>query len=75
MKIVNTMPAIALALSLASATMAQENGSSANGVPNMVIESLTHDFGEIKPGAPISHSFKIKNTGSADLKIYSVSPG
>ena len=75
MKILNTMLAIALTLSLAGATMAQGNGSSANGVPNVVIESLTHDFGEIKSGVPISHSFKIKNTGSAELKIYSVSPG
>ena len=44
-------------------------------VPFLVIDSATHDFGELKSGTPLRYAFKIKNTGKADLIIESVSPG
>jgi hypothetical protein len=44
-------------------------------LPNLVIESATHDFGELKSGTPLRYAFKIKNTGKVDLVIESVSPG
>ena len=43
--------------------------------PRLVLESATHDFGELKSGTPLRYAFKIKNTGKADLVIESVSPG
>lgn len=49
--------------------------ASVGPAPMLVIESLTHDFGEVKAGTPLRYAFKIKNTGKADLLINSVSPG
>ncbi len=34
-------------------------------------ESLSHDFGTIKRGEQVSHTFYFKNVGGEDLKIYS----
>lgn len=54
----------------------QPNGGSASSAaPLMVIDAFTHDFGEVKAGAPLRYSFKVKNQGKADLLINSVSPG
>jgi hypothetical protein len=55
----------------------QPNGGSApaGASPVLVIESFTHDFGEVKPGSPLRYAFKIRNEGKADLLINSVSPG
>lgn len=55
----------------ATGPAAGENGPQ----PLLVIESVTHDFGELKSGTPLRYAFKIKNTGNADLLIESVSPG
>jgi len=40
-----------------------------------VLEETTHDFGEVKAGTALRWSFKVKNTGKADLLINSVTPG
>jgi len=40
-----------------------------------MIESFTHDFGEVKAGTPLRYAFKIRNMGKADLLINSVAPG
>jgi hypothetical protein len=66
-----TLIGIALGFSCAVIASAQEQ----NGVPKLVIDSETHDFGQVKSGTPLSYSFKIKNKGNADLLIKSVSPG
>jgi len=68
--------ALALALALALTAAAQQNpqATPADG-PKLVIESFTHDFGEIKSGTPLRYAFKIKNAGKADLLIQSVTPG
>jgi len=47
----------------------------ANGAPAMVIDSYTHDFGEVKAGTPLRYAFKVKNEGKADLVISNVAPG
>ena len=47
----------------------------ANGAPAMVIDSYTHDFGEVKSGTPLRYAFKVKNEGKADLVISNVAPG
>ena len=49
--------------------------ASVGPAPMLVIESLTHDFGEVKAGTPLRYAFKIKNEGKADLLINNVSPG
>jgi len=50
-------------------------GAPSGAVPVLVIESLTHDFGEVKPGTALRYAFKVKNQGKADLLINNVSPG
>ena len=49
--------------------------ASVGPAPMMVIDSLTHDFGEVKAGTPLRYAFKVKNTGNSDLLINNVSPG
>jgi hypothetical protein len=55
---------------------AQEKQSSAARAPRprLVIASLEHSFGTVKPGAPLKYTFEVKNEGQADLEIESVSP-
>jgi hypothetical protein len=84
MKLCKTISAIALVALLVVAVAAQEkqppnqpNGGSApsGAAPLMVIDSFTHDFGEVKAGTPLRYIFKVKNQGKADLVINNVSPG
>ena len=42
------------------------------GTPEIVFESLEHDFGKIPVGEKVSYNFKFKNTGSGTLIIRSV---
>ncbi len=37
--------------------------------PEITFEELNYDFGTIKEGSKVTHSFKFKNTGKADLII------
>jgi hypothetical protein len=77
MKMRNLIVASMLALSMVVTALAQEkpgNGS-ANGAPKLVITTFNHDFGEVKPGTPLKHSFIVKNQGKGDLEITSVTPG
>jgi len=43
-------------------------------LPVMQFETLEHDFGTIKDGDVVEHTYKIKNTGEAPLIIQSASP-
>ena len=45
-----------------------------SGAPKLAIASLEHSFGSVKPGTPLTFTFKIKNQGQSDLEIKSVSP-
>ena len=56
---------------------AQPNGgaSPSGAAPALVIDSFTHDFGEVKAGTPLRYAFIVKNSGTADLSIIDVSPG
>jgi Protein of unknown function (DUF1573) len=49
--------------------------ASVGPAPMLVIESLVHDFGEVKAGTPLRYAFKVKNEGKADLLINNVAPG
>ena len=84
MKLVRTIGTLALGALLVTMSAAQEkqspdhpNGAGAppGAAPLLVIESLTHDFGEVKAGTPLRYAFKVKNQGKADLLINNVSPG
>ena len=84
MKLCKTISAIALVALLVLAVGAQEkqppnrpNGGRApsGAAPLMVIDSFTHDFGEVKAGTPLRYIFKVKNQGKADLVINNVAPG
>lgn len=40
--------------------------------PKITVPNSVHHFGELTPGAVVSHEFVIHNTGNADLVIYQV---
>ncbi|MFN7930489.1 MAG: DUF1573 domain-containing protein [Blastocatellia bacterium] len=42
--------------------------------PKAVIEKVEHNFGKVKEGVKVSHTFKLKNEGTADLQIENVAP-
>lgn len=84
MSIVRTIGVLVLAALIVTVSAAQEkqspyqpNGGTApsGGAPLLVIDTYTHDFGEVKAGTPLRYAFKIKNVGKADLVINDVSPG
>ena len=84
MNLVRSLSACTFALLLSITAAAQDKqpppqpnaGSASSGAaPLMVIESFTHDFGEVKAGTPLRYIFKVKNQGKADLVINNVSPG
>ena len=77
MKFLRLFSALALAALLAMPAAAQEKQQpkQADATPKLVIESMSHDFGEVKAGEPLRYAFKIKNEGKADLNILTVSPG
>lgn len=59
---------LSLLLGLTFSASAQEK------MPKLVLETSKHDFGRVKEGAKISHTFTLKNEGTADLMIESVAP-
>lgn len=71
----NTAFTLALAALCSVSVLAQDKKAAQPLTPKLVIESLTHDFGEVKSGEPLSFIFRIKNEGGADLMIKSVTPG
>ncbi len=84
MKFLRSLLLLALILACAVAVTARQNqpGKSAGPAtvedgpqPLLVIESTIHDFAELRSGTPLRYAFKIKNSGNADLRIESVSPG
>ncbi len=44
------------------------------GSPKLSIPSLEHSFGSVKAGTPLTYAFEVKNAGTSDLEIKSVSP-
>lgn len=63
-------------LALALTAFAQETAQpAAKGKPKLVIvEKPEFDFGKVKEGTEVTHTFKIKNEGTAELVIINVSP-
>lgn len=75
MKFRRTFLALALALAVMQSATAQGKRTEQAAEPKMVVASFTHDFGEVKAGTPLTHSFVLKNQGKADLLIKNVAPG
>jgi hypothetical protein len=42
--------------------------------PKLTISALEHSLGVVKPGTPLTYTFKIGNQGDAPLQIINVSP-
>jgi hypothetical protein len=42
------------------------------GAPRAVAREIAHDFGPVEPGGTVSHTFTIRNAGTAPLRILSV---
>ncbi len=50
-------------------------GAQAQGGPGVLeFEYVSHDFGEIPQGIPVTVAFKFKNTGGADILLGNVKP-
>jgi len=45
------------------------------GKPSLSLSSAEHDFGQVREGNILSHDFKVRNTGKAELQIMEVRPG
>jgi glutathione peroxidase len=56
------------------ALTAQAQESKPKTAPKLVLASASYDFGTVREGAEVSHTFKILNDGTADLVIKNVSP-
>lgn len=37
--------------------------------PSLSIDNETHDFGEVKQGVQLEHTFEFENTGTEDIEI------
>ena len=72
--------ALLLVSTAALSASAQQSETPSSPVPNsgpapkMVIESLEHQFGNVKPGTPLTYTFKVNNKGKGGLEIQSVTP-
>lgn len=42
--------------------------------PRIAIQRTDHNFGEVRRGETVTHSFVFKNEGTADLLILNVAP-
>jgi hypothetical protein len=70
-KVVFFSGALLIALLGASSFIKAEEKKS----PHLVISSPGYDAGTVGEGETISHTFEVKNTGDAELRILSVKPG
>lgn len=61
-------------LELAKAESQQEQ-SSAQAQPQISFDSTSYNAGEVWEGDEVSHTFIVKNTGTAQLNISRVRPG
>ena len=51
-----------------------QNKAPQSGAPRLMIASPEHSFGAVKPGTPLTYTFKVKNEGTSDLQILTVQP-
>ncbi len=70
----STLTIVLFALLLVSAFSVAASENPQPGGPKLVIASLEHSFGKVKPGTPLTYTFTIKNQGDGDLEITNVAP-
>jgi len=46
-----------------------------SGVPEMVMEERSFNFGRVREGTAVEHTFRVRNKGEGDLRIVRVKPG
>ncbi len=68
--VASTTPAEA---TVANPNLTNEQVMSNAAAPVMTFAEMEHDFGNIKPGAVVKHTFTFKNTGKSPLIISSAS--
>jgi hypothetical protein len=54
---------------------AEEAGQKQDGVPIIILEEPTFDFGQVSQGEVVTHDFRVVNNGTAPLEIKQVKPG
>jgi len=64
---------IALPFAALAQAVAQD-GNTKPGAPKIAMYEYEYSFGKVKEGEEVSHTFKIKNDGAAELIIHNVSP-
>ncbi|MFN0120378.1 MAG: DUF1573 domain-containing protein [Blastocatellia bacterium] len=68
-----------LAVALTVVSPAQDkkpdDAPAAGKQPKLQMASTDFNFGEIEAGRQASHTFIVKNTGTADLEVKAVRPG
>src|SRR5215813_12180409 len=67
------LSAIALPFA-ASGQVVGQDGDTKSLAPKLAIEEYEYNFGKVKEGEEVSHTFKIKKEGAAELIIHNVSP-
>lgn len=81
MRLKNITLTFLLSLALTAVVFAQSgqdqakaDKADAKSAPKLVVDNTKFEFGKVKEGEEISHVFKIKNEGTAELVIANVSP-
>ncbi len=75
MKTEGTLMLLASLLGMFSIITLEQPAKASPAGPKLVIAAPEHSFGNVKPGTPLTHTFKIRNDGQADLEIKNVRPG
>ena len=70
----STLTIVLFALLMVSAFSVAASENPQPGGPKLVIASLEHSFGKVKPGTPLTYTFTIKNQGDSNLEITNVAP-
>lgn len=77
LKKITLIPMLILALAVTAFAQSQaekKDSADAKSAPKLVVDNPKFEFGKVKEGEEISHVFKIKNEGTAELTIINVSP-
>ncbi len=61
-------------LTIFSLLLCLSAASAQDKAPKLVLETFEHDFGKVKEATKVSHTFKLKNEGTADALIEGVAP-
>jgi hypothetical protein len=71
-----TRPGLAVLLLLVFTFTAQsQTVAPGEKQPKVALAATEFNLGEVKQGEPVSHTFIIKNNGTANLEIKDVKPG